>query len=336
MFDHKHYIPILKTKAGERWAIENLRQRTKSNITPLFEIHQHRTMAPAEHAASLFEDMVVIWGTDRPFFLDTVWLHDAVGDPAIIRDVFAAARASGLQAIPVMRLTYENPTRTEIRSIVQTDGLSYLLRLPHDQVADAPAINTAVAEIAQPINTVHLMVDYRSNAMNLAVDVPRVVNLLQWQTFAAASGVFPGSLTHLPQGVWSPIQRNDWLGWIQPVAAGILPRRPTFSDYTMRDPGAPADFGEPSVNLRYTKSTYWLVRIGGRFKAGAAPQMFQVCQDLVARPDFDGANFSQGDQAIADVAAAISGPGNPQQWLQWCINHHIEFNVQTIRNHPAL
>ncbi|MCE5301600.1 MAG: beta family protein [Planctomycetaceae bacterium] len=336
MFDHKHYVPILKTKAGERWAIANLRQRTKSFITPLFEVHKHRTMSAVEYAPELCEDLASVWGTDLPFFMDTTWLHGATGDAEIIHAVFESARNSGLQAIPVVRRGYDDATYTEIQAIVAEDGLGYLLRLLSNTISDAATINDIVQHIGVPISSAHLMVDYRTVSMNLPIDLPQIPNLSQWQTLIAASGVFPASVSGIPIGNWNIIQRNDWMSWIEQLTSGQLPRQPAFSDYAMRSPGAPSDFGDPSVNLRYAKSAHWIVRVGGRFKQGHAPDMFRICQELVARPEFDGQNFSVGDQAIFEVATQVSGPGAPQQWLQWCMNHHIEFTSQEIRNHPLL
>jgi Beta protein len=115
-----------------------------------------------------------------------------------------------------------------------------------------------------------------------------------------------------------------------------LLRKPTFGDFTIRDPGPPADFGAPSANLRYTKARDWLVIIGGRVNAGGSQDMYNFCDQLINMPEFDGPNFSAGDAAIFRTATRISGPGNATQWVQWCMNHHIEFVAAQIRNHPAI
>jgi hypothetical protein len=55
--------------------------------------------------------------------------------------------------------------------------------------------------------------------------------------------------------------------------------------------------------------------------------MHVICRDLVSRAEYSGAEFSAGDMLIYETAQAERGPGNATQWLQWCINHHIEFTV---------
>jgi hypothetical protein len=95
----------------------------------------------------------------------------------------------------------------------------------------------------------------------------------------------------------------------------------------MRSPGAPADFGAPSVNLRYATDNIWLVQMGGKFADGAAPEMHTMCDEIVARPEYGGSDFSAGDEEISRVTDATEGPGGPTQWLQWCLSHHVEFLV---------
>src|SRR5438067_1352592 len=106
MFNHKHYVPILKAKTGERWALSFLPPAVKAHLTPVLELHEHDSDDLDGHADGICDSLSTQWGTDRPLFLDTVLLHDATGDAATITTVFNAARANGLMAVPVVRTTY--------------------------------------------------------------------------------------------------------------------------------------------------------------------------------------------------------------------------------------
>src|SRR5262249_6664817 len=114
MFTQKHYVPILKSKASEKWAISNLHANTA--ITPLFEIinipirNGQPTRTLPNHIANQLQALVDDWGTTRPFFLDTKWMHPRHGDPAITTAVFDSARQMQLQAIPVVYLDYNAAT----------------------------------------------------------------------------------------------------------------------------------------------------------------------------------------------------------------------------------
>lgn len=337
-FTHKHYVPVMKAKAGERWALSHLAATTRSHMTPLLELHAHADKNLTVHADDVCEDLAAVWGTDDPFFLDTIWLHGSAGNPMIIAVVFAAARNNALQAIPVVRTTYDAPTLAQVRAIIDDDDRECMLRItPNDLVAPRNAeIDRVLTELELTPQDVHLLIDYQATTMQLARDVHRVPYLQNWRTFTTSSGAFPRSLIALPQGAWHSIARGDWTSWEPVVAAGTLARRPTFGDFTVRDPGAPATFGDPIVNIRYTYDTSWLVRVGGKHRAGAAPQVKTICHDLIARPEYSGQVYSAGDGEIYQAAQPGTRPGGPTQWVQWCVSHHLVLAVDQIQSHPSL
>src|SRR5689334_18626871 len=115
MFGHKHYVPILKAKAGERWAIDHLALAARGELTPLFEIHAHQKKDDIPHAQEMCDGLVSVWGTATPVFLDTIWLHGPQGDSAIIQGTFDYARTLGLQAIPVIRTTFDAAALDSVR-----------------------------------------------------------------------------------------------------------------------------------------------------------------------------------------------------------------------------
>ena len=336
MFNHKHYLPILKTKAGERWAIDRIKSGTRPYLTPVFELHKHKTKDGESHAEEICESLSSVWGTE-PFYLDTIWLHSEFGDALLIEAVFEAARSRGLNAIPVVRVTYNQSALDVITDIVTLDHRGYMLRLANDHASSHHIITAIVDYIAKPRTEVDLLLDYRNHSMSLQNDVPRLPTLNDWRTFSAASGTFPRSLASLPLHSWSSVPRHDWTTWEAGVAHSTLPRKPAFADYTIRDPGPPADGGEPSANLRYAKDTDWRVNVGGKFKQGFSTDMHTICASLVAMLQvYDGSTFSAGDDFINQVAMHIIGPGAPQQWVQWGMSHHMEFVVNQIQNHPLL
>lgn len=334
-FDHKHYVPILKTKAGERWALSHLAPGLRSDFTPLMELHPHDELGVGAHAADICEALEAIW-SDAPFFLDTVWFHSETGNPAVIDAVFSAARAHSLSAIPVVRLTYGRTTLQQIRAEIDEDDRGYLLRLTPDEIADTHRIDAVLGDLELPASEVHLMLDYRGRAMNLLTHVPTVPHLEDWRTFTSASGSFPRSLATLPLNAWQQLPRHDWTTWESAVAGGGLARLPAYGDYTTRDYGEPAAGGRPSVNLRYTTDNHWLVQVGGKVAAGAAPDFKRFCQQLISRPEYTGQAFSAGDQELYSRAQLGTSSGGSQSWVQWSINHHLTFVNQQIQTHAGL
>ena len=331
-FGHRHYVPILKTKLGERWALSHLDKTTIKNLSPLLELHPHKAKAPGTHVVEICEALEAAWGNDREVFLDTFWLHPgkksdevkkANGDPKVIRACLDCARLH-LKAVPVVRLGFSKSSRDEVRAAMEKDGLGFMLRLRPSELKSEDMISALLKDLNAKPETGHLLLDYKTSQMNLSFDVPRVPFVTQWRTFTSASGAFPRSLADSALDKWFKIPRSDWAAWDKATAGAGLGRKPTFADYTTRDPGGPVDGGSPSVNLRYTREKHWLVRVGGKVKEGAAPQMKQVCKSLVSMSDdYDGPDFSEGDNEIFKTAQHGTGPGNPGQWVKWGVSHHM-------------
>jgi hypothetical protein len=317
------YVPILKSKAGERWALSNLKPARKSKIHPLVEFHAHGTKALSDHAEGVCESFQAAWGVNRWFYVDTIWLHGDSGSPAVIGQVFEAAEAADLQTIPVVRTTYDDASLEQLQDIISVNDRGCMLRITPDTLYTPAIIDSVIDALGD------LLLDYRQHAMTLPANVPNIPHLADWRLFIAASGVFPRSLASLPLHQWHALPRHDWTSWHNGVGSNIA-RKPIYSDYTMRPPGPPADFGEPSVNLRYALEDHWLVQMGGKHKDGAAPEMHAMCGELIANADYSGVEFSTGDQEINRTADEDEGPGGPTQWLQWCVSHHMEFVVQQI------
>jgi hypothetical protein len=305
-------------------------------------LHPHKKNPIGTHVEETCEALEAAWGNERELFLDTLWLHQGKkseqlhkeqGDPSAIRTCLDCARLH-LQAIPVVRLAYKESSREEVRSAIEKDGRGYMLRLRPSELNSKELIAGLLKSLKVAPEEGHLLLDYRKDQMNLAFDVPRVPFLKQWRTFTSASGVFPRSLVGFALNKWHKIERADWAGWDAATVGKDLSRKPAFADYTTRDPGAPVDGGSPSVNLRYAREENWLVRVGGKVKEGASSQMKQVCKSLVSMTDeYDGPEFSAGDNEIFNTAQPKTGPGNPGQWVKWGVSHHMVLVAAAVSAH---
>src|SRR5437762_1614775 len=105
MFDHKHYVPILKGKEGEFAALAHLKSRQP--FTPLVEV------VPASGKKGTLEKrfkttilkLVNGWGRADPLFLDLVFIETDEMTPGgrvhPVTAFFDTARSAALKAIPV-------------------------------------------------------------------------------------------------------------------------------------------------------------------------------------------------------------------------------------------
>jgi hypothetical protein len=115
MFDHKHYVPILKGRQGEYGALETLNRTIKSGLTPLIEIppipwnFAQGVLGKSidGHLAKVATTMRKSVGLSRSFFIDLVWISESerMEDGTLpIEWIFRAAREQNLLPIPVINL----------------------------------------------------------------------------------------------------------------------------------------------------------------------------------------------------------------------------------------
>jgi hypothetical protein len=268
-----------------------------------------------------------------------------VPSPAAAQTVFAIARNRGISVVPVTSPFFGQPFQTVVRNVIATDQRGVMFRLPLT-FFNNPAENVAAyliglagaLEVGRDQVDILIDLQYRPNVIDVSEVGAYCINNLpfgdDWRTVTLASGCFPNSISNEPIDEWIPFQRSDWLGWravVQQRAAAQL-RLPTYGDYGVRCGGEPVVIpNTPAPNIRYTDDEIIWVRKGTKLPG----VMGTICTDLVNRPYFRGAQFSQGDADIAQRAATTNpANGSPEQWIQWCTNHHLELTVSQIQNLP--
>ena len=120
MFDFKHYVPIVRWKAGERIALRELYDDDKTCLTPLIEIPQdniekalNKNMSLGAFASQLRVQILECWGR-RPAFLDVSCLAAMIDPnqrPVFIEDFYKRANAIGLTLVPVVGLGGASATK---------------------------------------------------------------------------------------------------------------------------------------------------------------------------------------------------------------------------------
>lgn len=80
-----------------------------------------------------------------------------------------------------------------------------------------------------------------------------------------------------------------------------------------------------SPKVIYTTTDNWIAYKGRSSRGRGFGATHAMCQAIIQRPEFMGANFSAGDQHIENCANNQTGPGNSRTWKQVGTNHHITF-----------
>jgi Beta protein len=350
-FGHKHHVFIAKLKRGEVWALNHLKLSTKVAVTPLFEMWPPNPGTSAkpgksltQHTTDLMEMLAGEW-SGLPCYIDTQFLRTGgVPSPGHAQTVFAIARAQNVQAIPVTSPFFAQPFQEVIRDVVAVDGRGVMFRLPVTFFNDAQQIAGYLDGLGTflgvPRNKVDILVDlaYRPNVIEVQQMGAYCLNTLpfigDWRTVTLAAGCFPDSISDSPVNTWIPFNRSDWNGWLsvaqQRSSANL--RVPSYGDYGVRCGGEPVVIpNAPAPNIRYTAPQIIWVRKGT--KAQGATRA--ICIDLTHQQFFCGAPFSQGDAEIVQKATTTNlANGTPEQWIQWCTNHHLEMTASQIQSLP--
>ena len=346
MFNHKHYVPILKSKRGELWALQRISPSSRRLVTPLIEILLTPTQlkTPKEALKNICESVRKAWGTSDRLFIDTRYLGvQSAKDAAKCRRWIQGMRDLHILAVPVTSLTRSEAFQTAIRESVKIDKRGVMMRLGIADFTNSEILIRALDRLLSFLeisrNDVDLLLDYEAQdddatiVQLLRFHLDQLPAINQWRTVTMAAASSPVSLVGLSKHDWHKAPRREWSAWLLAnTASPHLKRKPAFGDYLIRDPGIPPTFGTPFVNIRYTANGHWIIRRGDRVKEGGAKQIFGICASLVQRPEFRGGSFSAGDSEMAARAANQGSSGGAQQWVQWAHSHHIEFVVDQIAN----
>jgi hypothetical protein len=343
-FSHKHYVFIAKLKRGEIWALNYLSTIAKATTTPLLEICPPQPGRQLlTYATETLQTVRAEWGL--PFFLDTRYLVSGGGpSPASAQTVLNAARALDLQVVPVTSIANSPAFQNEIRNAIGLDNRGVMIRLLTTDFNNPTLLAqylTALMQVLQVAQSqVDILIDLEYRPEQVAVQQLGSYSLANlpfiddWRTVTLASGCFPDSISNIGMGTWNAVPRSDWNGWFQinTIRSATNLRRASFGDYGIRCGGPPRNIpNTPAPNIRYSDQQQVLVRRGSKTPG----TMRGICASLVGMPNFSGAQFSQGDSEIAAKATTAGfANGSPENWIQWCTNHHLALTVSQIQNLP--
>lgn len=362
MFDHKHYVPILKGKEGEYSAVERLYPNVKSNLTPLIEIPpipwdyvnecEGRTLD--EHIGRVAGRVERCWGIERPLFLDLdsdLWPERTQGGNHPLTFILEDARNRGVKIIPVTGLRRDGDYQSAVLGAIQNDKLGVCIRLEGNDFEELPqfssSLNDLVASLSLSSNELDIVLDFEAilptQNSTVALAAISIINALpdidNWRTLTFTASAFPEDLRAFAPASIGTTQRSEWLVWQLLIQRRTqIPRLPTFGDYAIANPELieiDPRIMKMSANLRYTIDSDWLIFKERDVKHYGYDQFSAICSALIARPEYAGANFSWGDDYISKCASGSEGSGNATTWRRIGTNHHLTLVVQQISNYPV-
>lgn len=347
-FGYKHYVPILKGKRAEFYALGSLKIR--DNITPLLEA------IPTATPMTIPESMSGQWPGDHPYFIDCIFfdeedMEETMAASHPLSQCFTGVSNRGQIAIPVTGTGRSPAYQAAVRDIHAVQEYGCAIRLIADDMEDSAALQTALDALTDFIRVKRAQVDIVLDAGHLgAIGAPTWAQIYRgwlsslpyigdWRTLTIAGGAFPLGLSSLDRSTWNRVQRHDWTSWRHLIMRSpTLTRLPSYGDYAIASPQLPPT-GRATIlaQLRYALQDEFMIWKGSDvFNSPRGHHEFiDICKDLIRKPEYAGEAFSWGDHEIyAKATTPNASPGNPETWRKIGTSHHLEMVMDQIANLP--
>lgn len=359
MFDHRHYVPVLKWKQGEQLAVRELTPGLKQRMTPLVEVPDvPPTWGPGDPKKTIskqVEDAAKAlkksWGLKVPIFVDLALLLPDGKAEHPVSALFRLCRSENVQAIPVTGPDRSPAYQAAVRDAVSADGRGMCIRLKFGQpeeALEADALAALMDDFKLPRSAVDLLIDFGAigptQASMVAIAARALLNQLPeptaWRTLTLSASSFPLNLVAMQgAGSWT-VKRAEWVAWrLLFKGRKTLQRVPTFADYGIQHPEP--EERDPrmirvSANVRYTAEDEWLILKARNIKKYGSEQYAQLCAVLRKDPVYRGAAFCWGDNYINECAKRKVPFGNPMVWRKVGTNHHLTLVAEQLASLPGL
>ena len=355
ILNKKMYVPVLGWRQSEYQALLQLNTSVKSKIVPLILIPKiglksdtkQEIKTVDQHVRPFIKQYNIKWGVQPAW----VTLHDKItmgrmDDGSHVLDyIFDGLRPYNSHVAPAVAISSDSDTIAAASRAINQDkyGAAIIVRI-EDLMTDhlINKVTNLSNNFLLPLNQIDLIIDLRApnfkpyhtfsraliNAMNRLGDLSLFRNLV-----IVSTAIFKNS-RNIAKGI-DEIPRHDWLFYKTLLAT--LPngtRYPVYGDYTVVHPEftfMDMRMIKPAGKIVYTTEESWVTCKGGAFRDNPR-QMHDHCKTIVNnhRFQFRGANFSFGDDYIAECAEQRKSPSNLGMWKRITINHHITTVVDNL------
>lgn len=344
------YVPVLRWKRGEQYAVRELREEDKDNITPMIELVPSNFTAKKIKKTGGIDNKLVdcmdevesYWGTSK-CYIDLLHLGESLCTSARnhpLSILGATALERKLPIVFVTGLRRHAHYQTAIRNIARSMKIGVSVRLTSMEVED-PRLGIMLDNLLTLYDLkpteVDLIIDYQFVQRpegRIERHYAQLPYLQLWRSFTMMLGAFPVDLSGLEKNRQHVLPRLDWQTWQHEVFSNSrLLRRPDYGDYTIQHPffREPVPGANVSASIRYTSVADWVIMRGEGLRNPGGPGYRQYPAQallLSERPEFCGAGFSYGDGYIAELSAHTDGRGTPETLLRAGVNHHITYVVR--------
>lgn len=355
-FGPHHYVPILKVKANEKWALGAIAPSLRKRITPLMEIVRRvplKKPTVAAHLETAFKDLAAAVRLYRRCFLDTRELE--VDGPTAAEEVFRRALGERMTFTPVTGISRS----VDVEAALQHRVNGTAIRLTREEFENGTVpkgLPSFMSKHSLRAENVDLILDIGDVGRELIAEgianlvmlfLAAVPDLPSWRTVTVSGSSFPLSMGILKSESHDFVERSEWVAWRDEFHGRRteLTRLPTFSDCAIQHPKGVEEFDPRTMQvaaaIRYALPDRWLLIKGistRREKPG--PQFRRLARKLVSgecKAHFAGKTHCQGCADASQTATA--GPDDKAccsagSWRRIGTIHHITQAMEGLATLP--
>ena len=348
--DSGHYVPVLQNRKGELDALRHASEDTWERMTPLIQFVGRKDPVRPLKVATVRDWVARVAEAvgSRPVYLDvlrptpTFPVATSGESTQVLEVIYDQARKRRLRFLPVANVGGPRSHHKLVAEAAARNGHGAALRHRILDVAleegttHREYLEALLVTLGLGIDAADLLVDLGYIDPDVELDVAPTLHELEemgpWRSIVLLGTSIPAMMGCIAEGTVGSLERREWELWCRLSQAG-LKRLPAFGDYAVQHPRPPHD-GGPGMraNIRYTANGSTLVARGhGALVQEGNEQYRDLCEQLVGRREFAGADYSWGDAVISDCAEGVLTPGGQSVWRGVGTSHHIRVVTEVLR-----
>lgn len=342
------YMPVLRTKSGERQALLNLEPNDKAGLLPLFDVQAPESGVSIEDQLGLAVEFVrEAWTAEQEFLLDISQLGSDLRTRSGDHPIQYLAMAFGQAELqPTMCFAFDrndDAYEAAFLAVVQGQGESAkaAFRLQqHDllfweETLDRLEALQRASRIA--LKQLTVIADMQSLRGSQLVDASVLEERFK-DLAARGFGRLVVLGSNMPESGSLPkdgevevrrLEVDIWEALLRTVPTLI------FGDYGIVHPTSVyvphSGMAIPAPKAKYTLPTRWQVIKGHKPEKGEASQYYKIARKLFSAPWFRPNDFGWGSDSIREIATGRRGKrGNNTDWVAYTTEIHLAMTVKQV------